>query len=99
MDKIINMNQQAKYGDPFYDLVGTEVTFRGEIISNSGQISHEKGSKSTIEYILYTPAHSYRPIPDIWIKNKLNIIKLEGVYGHWIPNAFVEFQNQKSLEN
>ena len=88
----------TQYGDPFYDLIGTEVTFKGEIFSNSGLITNEKGSKAVIEDVLYTPGHSYFSIPNIWIKDKIDMIKLKGIYGHWFPHAFVEFQDPKSLE-
>jgi hypothetical protein len=88
----------TQYGDPFFDLIGTEVTFSGEIISTGGRVMHEKGSKAVIEDVLFTPAHSYRPIPDIWVKAKINVIKLSGIYGHWLPDAFVEFKDPKNLE-
>ena len=69
---------------------GVELTFNGNIISQSGRISHEKGEKVIIEEVFYTEGYWSRLCPDIYVKPKLSHFKLKGESGHWLPSAFVE---------
>lgn len=79
------MEKETGFPEP-----GDVLTVNGTIVSVGGQIRFEKGDKLTVEDVGITEGHWYRPIPDIWIKPKLNWIKIQGEYGHWLPGAFEE---------
>lgn len=96
MRNIFHLNASEEHDD-FYDLIGTEVTFASQIFTIGGQIMHEQGEKATVADVIYNKGHYYRTLPDIWVKPEIALFKLAGIYGHWQPEAFLEYRNKSSL--
>ena len=76
------MNQTFNSGDI--------LTINSDIVSNSGMLLHEKGDKVIIDEVFYTKGYWSRLCPDIYVQPKLSHIKINGEYGHWLPNTFEE---------
>ena len=74
---------------------GDTITFNGDIMDINGRIDHPKGSNGAVEYIDVIEGFYSNLCPDIWIPERINAIKLVGVYGHWMTNAFFETQHMK----
>jgi hypothetical protein len=74
---------------------GDTLTFNGEIISISGMILQEKGSTGIVSYMDVVEGFWSKLCPDIWIPERINTIKLEGISGHWATSAFIETQHLK----
>lgn len=76
----------------FYELIGKEVTFKGDIIYISGSISHKKGEKAFISDVEYNPGYWCKSCPDIYVKPKISTFKINGLPAtSWRPDTFVEF--------
>ncbi len=85
------MDKETGFPEP-----GDELTIDGQMITIGGQITHNKGDKVIVEAVGIQEGHWYRPLPDIWIKSRLQWVKIQGEYGHWLPGAFEETKNLKS---
>jgi hypothetical protein len=91
MKWLINASEERA---DFFELIGTWVTFAGEIITIGGQITHEKGEKAFISDVVYKPGYWSRLCPDIWIAPKISAFQINGVPGHLRPDAFTEYRNK-----
>lgn len=67
---------------------GDKVKSKSEIVNCGGSIILEKGQEVTIRDVLKTPAHWSKICPDIWEPEKINSIRLVGIYGDWQPDTF-----------
>jgi len=82
--------------DHFYDLIGKEVTFASDIISQAGFISNVKGEKAFISDVEYTSGYWSNLCPDIYVEPKISTFKINGVPSCcWKPQAFQEFRDLK----
>lgn len=81
--------------EDFHELIGTEVTFASDIWYVGGQLSHPKGEKGFISDVEYTAGHWSNLCPDIYVEPKISSLKINGTYGCWMPNTFVEFKINK----
>jgi len=75
--------------------VGDTLTISGQIISQTGAITFEKGDKVTIAEVFYTKGYWSKLCPDIYVPEKLSHFKLERQSGHWLLSAFEETKHLK----
>ena len=76
--------------EDFYNLIGTDVTFDGDIISNSGSRMHSKGEKAFISDVEYTSGH-WSNFFSMYIEPKISSFKINGMPSIcWNPKTFVE---------
>ena len=73
---------------------GDTLTVGGEIITIGGQIIFTKGQKVIVSEVIIDKGHYSRLCPDIWYDDRLVWVKIEGEYGLWSPDAFVEDLNK-----
>jgi len=73
---------------------GDVLTIDSDIIDINAKILHRKGDKVTIENLIVSEGFYSHLCPDMWIPEKINGVKLVGIYGHWNTSAFVEFQKK-----
>jgi len=63
-----------------------------ECVDINGSVIIAKDQLVTVREIESTPAHYSRICPDIWVEEKINCIKLVGIYGSWKASTFKELQ-------
>jgi hypothetical protein len=73
---------------------GDTLTISGEIITIGGQITFTEGQKVKVSEVIIEKGHYSKLCPDIWYDDKVLWVKIEGKYGLWTPNAFVEDLNK-----
>jgi hypothetical protein len=76
---------------------GDTLTISGEIITIGGQIIFTEGQKVIVDEVIIEKGHYSRLCPDIWYDDKVLWVKIEGEYGLWRPEAFVEDLNATIL--
>ena len=76
----------------FHELIGTEVTFASEIVSDGGRILYEPGDKSLVSDIEYSPGYWSSLCNDIYVSPK--IIALVVNNSIWKPDTFKEYKNK-----
>lgn len=86
----------SETGDHFSELIYTEVTFACDIISISGSIMHIKGEKAFISDVEYISGYWSNLCPDIYVKPKISIFKINGTSGCWKPDTFIEYKEIKN---
>jgi hypothetical protein len=69
--------------------VGDTLTFRSDIINNSGQIYFKKGDKAIVSEILKSGGY-YGKVSGYWMDEYILGIKIEGHYGIWHLETFEE---------
>lgn len=91
------MIRNVQIGDDNYKLIGTEVTFSCDLVTFGGSLLHKKGEKAIIRDVVIIPAHSYRTLPNIWVKEEISSIRVHGVSNcDFRPDTFIEFPKVKN---
>jgi hypothetical protein len=73
---------------------GDIITVRSEIFTIGGHTIFTKGQKVVVSETVIEKGHYSRICPDIWYDDRLVWVKIEGEYGLWQPDAFVEDLNK-----
>lgn len=74
---------------------GDTLTVNCDIIDIGGNLILGNGDKVVVRETVIEKGHYSRLCPDIWYNDRLVWVKLEGHYGLWQPDTFVELQNLK----
>jgi hypothetical protein len=69
---------------------GDTITVKSEIFTIGGQIIFTEGQKVVVSETVIEKGHYSHTCPDIWYDDRLVWVKIEGEYGLWTPEAFVE---------
>lgn len=76
--------------------IGDKLTINNMILSEGGYLMFEKGNKVTVSEIRIRKGHWHSKISDLWIEDKLDLIKIEedgdSLYS---PNTFKETKEDK----
>jgi len=67
---------------------GDKLISKVDIINIAGGVIISKGQEVTIRQVLTTPAHWSKICPDIWVPEKIDAIRLKGIYGDWQLGVF-----------
>lgn len=70
------------------------ITVKSEIFTIGGQIIFTPGQKVIVSETIIEKGHYSHMCPDIWYDDRLVWVKIEGEYGLWSPEAFVEDLNK-----
>ena len=73
---------------------GDTLTIKSEIFTIGGQIIFTEGQKVIVRDTVIQAGHYSRLCPDIWYNDELLWVKLEGEYGLWRPDTFMEDLNK-----
>lgn len=73
---------------------GDTITVNAEIFTIGGQIIFTEGQKVVVSDVIIEKGHYSRLCPDIWYDDRLLWVKIEGQYGLWKPETFVEDLNK-----
>lgn len=83
----------SEENEEFKELIGTDVTFKSELISDSGLILHNKGEKAVITDILYKKGRWSNLCSDIYIEPQLHSFHINNEISHtYFPEIFEEFK-------
>ena len=82
----------SKEKEHFYNLIGVNVTFASDIISNAGSLMRIKGEKAFISDVEYTSGYWSRLCRDIYVQPKISTFRIDGINNiAWKPQSFLEF--------
>ena len=73
---------------------GDKLTIKFDIIRHNGETYLYEGQKIIVSDVSIWEGHWSKLCPDIWVKDELLSVKLEGEYGSFTPDAFVELSKK-----
>jgi len=90
---MVRLLKTSVEGNDFSELIGKEVTFANDLVSESGNLINKKGEKAIISDVEYIPSYWSKLCPDIHIEARVSTLYINDMtHVCYLPDTFLEFK-------